>query len=411
MSNLFKGFFLTVCVLVLLAGPDCSVGKQEEYGYRIRRDGVYWAGQLMPIADRDTFEWIHVDGRPTAWGRDANYGYYRNMVAPMSHGPSFEPMGDDPHLAKDREHVYWAERHVERQRWFQTSAGVRKQNFGTLAKFVRLIQGADAETFREYGYGWYVDQRHVFKQGQMLKGADASTFRYLDHGLYVDKNHVFRGGKVLEHADPGSIRMDPVTGYLIDDNYVYGPYGRLEAKVDGKVVPASSQGWRALENPRYHTDGHLVFVSFQAVPHADPETFEVLKYGYSKDKSYVYLESRQLSKADPNTFRLLEGRYARDEFNVWYRSRLLTEADAPSFRTLTNGEEIEFPYAVDANTAWYRGNPLGNSHPPSFRALQDGYAKDRDSVWYLGRALDGVDAGTFVGQSEEGRDDHREAEN
>ena len=53
------------------------------------------------------------------------------------------------------------------------------------------------------------------------------------------------------------------------------------------------------------------------IKHADPNTFELLKEGYSKDKNLVFLDKEIVIHANPQTFQLLEFPYSKDDGHIF----------------------------------------------------------------------------------------------
>jgi len=64
--------------------------------------------------------------------------------------------------------------------------------------------------------------------------------------------------------------------------------------------------------------------TFLTLPWADPQTFVLYKYNYSKDKNKAYLYEKPLPLANPATFEVLDKAYAKDDIHVWRYGELIS---------------------------------------------------------------------------------------
>src|SRR3989338_1790366 len=94
----------------------------------------------------------------------------------------------------------------------------------------------------------------------------------------------------------------------------------------------------------------------EIIPRADPTTFEVFEWPYSKDKNNVYYvfcdesdcyDTTVLENSDPLTFEVLEWPYSKDKNNVYYEDEIIPRADPTTF------EVFEWPYSKDKNNVYY----------------------------------------------------------
>ena len=72
------------------------------------------------------------------------------------------------------------------------------------------------------------------------------------------------------------------------------------------------------EGNGYKIKGYHVYLYDSIINDADPASFEVLKYEYSKDKKHIYFGTKTFHTADPATFKVLEHGYSKDKDNVYY---------------------------------------------------------------------------------------------
>lgn len=112
---------------------------------------------------------------------------------------------------------------------------------------------------------------------------------------------------------------------------------------------------------------------------ADARSFEVLGFGYAKDRMNVYLDGVILKYVDPATFSLhpgVNGRHGHGEtahhgHGGFDRDRI------PEVR-----------YEITMNDVFFGSHRVEGVNVGSFKDLGDGYAKDNFSVYYMGRKVD-----------------------
>ena len=98
------------------------------------------------------------------------------------------------------------------------------------------------------------------------------------------------------------------------------------------------------ENKYFGTDRHSAYFQGRKIKHATSDGFVPLSddaYGYAKDKNRVFLDTEVILKADPNTFELLEFPYSRDKNDV-YNGTLpmnLDKSEVEAFR-VTNEDKL-----------------------------------------------------------------------
>ena len=143
--------------------------------------------------------------------------------------------------------------------------------------------------------------------------------------------------------------------YRIKDGKVYlryyGGYPRAK-EVMRKLEGADAKSFEYIEGSRegacqggdmFAKDKRQVFYRNRKVKFADPETFEAVLYGYSKDASNVFYMDSVIEKADAKSFFVIENKrkqpYAADKYGLIVRNkRIGGQVDAPSFELLSNIE-------------------------------------------------------------------------
>ena len=99
-----------------------------------------------------------------------------------------------------------------------------------------------------------------------------------------------------------------------------------------------------MKNKLFAVDQYAVYFKGRKVEHATPEGFTPLtdsEYGYSRDKYRVFLDNEVILKADPESFEVLEFPYSRDKNDV-YNGTLpmnLNKNDIKSFK-VTNEDKL-----------------------------------------------------------------------
>ena len=85
-------------------------------------------------------------------------------------------------------------------------------------------------------------------------------------------------------------------------------------------------------------DGKYLFYEIYKIEDTDPESWEYIYNGYSKDKNTVYLISTPFYDADPKTFEVLKpercypiNKYAKDKNYVYYEHQKEENADPSTF--------------------------------------------------------------------------------
>lgn len=132
---------------------------------------------------------------------------------------------------------------------------------------------------------------------------------------------------------------------------------------------------------------------------AHAASFEILGYGYAKDRYRVYMDGKVLPHVDPRSFRLLtrheeshrprpyandhkgQAGYYTDAYSVYYDGKRMTGAAVNSFAVLGEG------YAKDAYSVYYRGEKIKNAVANSFRQTGNGYAHDAFNTYYRGKRV------------------------
>lgn len=172
----------------------------------------------------------------------------------------------------------------------------------------------------------------VTYEGLQVYGADVYTFRDLGFGYGKDSRHVYRFGQVLEFVDPSGFRVD----------------GRFAA-------PGGAPGgdWCDPDMGRgYYVDSFDAYYDGRVIKGAHVTSFKVLGDGYAKDSFNVYWCGREIHDVSSTSFKVLGSGYAKDAFNIYWHGREIEGASSTSFKVLGNG------YAKDAFNKYYMGRKV-----------------------------------------------------
>lgn len=223
-------------------------------GYGRTDSGVYYDGSALVGADQGSFEPLGGFG---LYARDRAHVYYRGKVIERAHPASFLAVPAD-----HGESAYWRDAsHV-----FHDG---------------RVVEGADPATFvAAHRYGYAHDRERVFYRGEVLRDADTASFRLLNDSVAADRTHIyFLGNVILSNADAASFEVLGSSSYARDASKVY-------------ALPGSDNG------------------EAQVVVGADRATFTPMSRGYAKDANHVYTSERGgpvvLEGADAASFKVTE---------------------------------------------------------------------------------------------------------
>ena len=134
----------------------------------------------------------------------------------------------------------------------------------------------DPQSFRSVGRAYGVDEQNVYLEGRRIKLAEASSWQLLERGYSRDDKHVFYYSRVVDGADVASFIVDN----SIEDVYCIGR-DKANIYINGEAInQADPDTWQLLDRG-YSKDAHRVFYHVHIVEGADPTSFEVYDYGHS----------------------------------------------------------------------------------------------------------------------------------
>ena len=159
-------------------------------------------------------------------------------------------------------------------------------------------------------------------------------------------------------------------------------------------------------------DGEVYYIN-RKIEGADAKTFEVFEDGeYAKDKNNVYYKENVLNEADPKSFKSLSKisyGLGKDKNNLYFFEDKVNNIDVKTLEIMTdefsiylkdkNGVYILFSYngglPVDLDNMIMSLKILKNVDKQTFQLISGGYSKDKNSVYYIGKKIDGADPKNF----------------
>ena len=290
-----------------------------------------------------------------------------------------------------------------------------------------LIQGADAETFKELKHANYaIDKNVVYYEAGKLKDANPKTFISISDHYGKDNRYAYNDGRKIEGADGNTFEIIEEGPYSKDKKDYY--FDTIAMKVsDLKTFKILNQfsdyGYWAKDKNYYYHSG-------KKYPLADYETFTYIKNGYAKDKLQVYFEDsvvigadaktfksidyaygqdkygkfkrcHKLNIKDPNTFEILQFGFTKDKYHVYDNDTIVKGADPATFEFITGSM-----WAKDKASYFYKGKRVGEVDYTTFRYLDYHYAIDKNHVYYNDQIIKEADAKTFkhIEGSQDGKD-------
>lgn len=126
---------------------------------------------------------------------------------------------------------------------------------------------------------------------------------------------------------------------------------------------------------------------------------------YWGTKQTSWIVEKEIEKADAGSFEILARNLAKDKDSVFYQSKRL-EGCSPTSVVLMGKSGF---YCKDDTGGWIAGARV-SEHPASFELLKGAYARDSEKVWFLRKELPKVQAAEFEvlpGDGPFGRDTER----
>ncbi len=274
-----------------------------------------------------------------------------------------------------------------------------------------------------------------------ISAADRKSFLVSteDNRIGKDAAHVFFEGVIIGGADPNTYELIPLEGYdsVNDRKGVNYPFAKDAYSVycrDKRIPDADPESFQPIFSTsdvftseygdwigkRVAKDKYHVYnpedcdVNGIQVIGADPATFAYLGgQDWFKDEGGVYQIDGQvgllhkLDGADPATFAIMNGtwNWAKDKNGIYVYPLAKVSGANPATFTPILEDGMDTYYALDGDTLFFGGrdigslgdpyNVVGDIDAPTFTVLGEGYAKDKDRVFFDGFAIHDADPETF----------------
>lgn len=184
-----------------------------------------------------------------------------------------------------------------------------------------------------------VKDNQVLYQGQTVDGADAQSFTELGFGYGKDSHNVYLRGEVLEFVDPESFRVD--ARFTRRHSISTAPKPPLN-----KTLPVEKHPKEAVVETSDKAMGTKGIEQMLGLGTAETGSYEV------KDGVVTY-EGAQVKKADAATFEILGAGYARDKRRAYYKGNVIS--------TATGGKHFSYQgddYATDGIHTYFKGKEV-----------------------------------------------------
>lgn len=338
-SIIMKVILIVLAIIILIVlgfrflffkiGKPVNLEVSNSYFHHYRKNIIVYSpmgnwfelGYFELDADVATFQPLNVD-----FGKDKNNIFWKGRKQQVDYD-TFEV--DDFYLIKDKNHVYSRE----------------GRNFNEL----EIIHDADPKTYQlldpsitDYRrYYWFKDAHSVYYKNKRIN-VSPETFRPLNDTIAVDADFIyailnFRGeGLEMVEVDEVIQKHKMLEGeiHAINETYarignsVVSAFTKAEFEIntfDTITLIREIDYWRIIVN-------NLLIDKGVIYPEIDAESFESLRYDFSKDKNGVYYNFKKIAGADSSNFEILSDQYSKDNQNVYFEAQILKGANSEKFK-------------------------------------------------------------------------------
>jgi hypothetical protein len=206
------------------------------------------------------------------------------------------------------------------------------------------IEGIDIETFVYLGkgrlsaYGWSKDKNNYYFKNKVVN-AHYETLKFITNNFFFDRDSLYVSFESWKIKTIKKIHQPPTRvneKYIISDTTLYF-VGHDTLKLKENKLESIPTHIRIVSNNVIVIDdvvvfyGHLMYrfdsKSFTLI--SDSEIGSFMKY--YKDKYYVYLDTMIIEKAKPETFQIMKLGFSKDDKHVFYKRNILNGVDSESF--------------------------------------------------------------------------------
>ena len=275
-----------------------------------------------------------------------------------------------------------------------------------------IIAGANAKEWHLLIFPFYACADRLFYQQELLDKGDPNTFEALDDNRFKDKSNVYIFDNDFEIVDTiFDINTENIV--LIDECFLKTP--------------------------------DTVYFQELAIQDADPDTFEVLEYGFSRDKKAVFCNQEKLPELNPldvtilnhnfihdnntlyyqstrldievSNMKILNDDIVKDNRHVYYKTHYLSGAEASSYQLSTrffqrdnqgiyhnqhrlplNADETVFldeVYAIDNLRVFFIDSEIMDADVSSFKVIGNNVSVDKNNVYFREKRVEHADPASF----------------
>lgn len=328
MKQLFSLFLFSVTILLFCSScrdeKFVDYGKSSKYFYAENKTKILYDSTATVLAflanavdsytevpaDVSTFEVIGDD-----FARDNKHLFYTYRILKNGDRESFY-WDKSVSLPKDKDHVYLAE---------------------TQTDYLAIIEDADPGTYKrvKLKYNclkWYQDRNHYYYD-HVRTIADRATLSFECPFFPYDKTHIFKikDNKATSYRYKGTVRV-VCDNIVHDDVRLFFCAGCYEEKMEFPIENPKTVRYYDRKNHIFRIDFRIYVKGILMIAKGlDAESFEVIDYPYSKDKSQVYYYDNVIEGADPETFEVLNHYYAKDKNKVYKSGKELKDYEPEKF--------------------------------------------------------------------------------
>jgi hypothetical protein len=122
-------------------------------------------------------------------------------------------------------------------------------------------------------------------------------------------NAILLCGLLISSCSPGYQKED--------NNWAWVTYDEAVGKRVSKIDSVDNESFTILSDKDYAKDTNHAYFRGSAIPDSDPNTFEVIGNGYSRDKYNVFLDYDKVVFANPKTFELIKFPFSKDHSHIF----------------------------------------------------------------------------------------------
>ena len=144
-------------------------------------------------------------------------------------------------------------------------------------------------------------------------------------------------------------------GYKIENNIVYYRHwneGMGFGSERFQISGADAKTFKTLKAKDYAIDKNSAYFKGELIPDSNGQTFQVisdLNY-YSKDKNNVYIEECKIISADPTTFKILKFPYSKDNHSIFCGTLPMKVKNIAEFKVLETSSIL----TIKARTSYFK---------------------------------------------------------